>query len=51
MAFSDWESIIARVRQGSIPGPILLNVSIFFLLCREKFDQCNHVECTLYTAN
>ena len=52
MTCTDWEIIIARVPQGSILGPILLNISLFFLLYREKFDQCNHVEdCTLYTAN
>ena len=52
MTCSDWEIIIARVPQSSILGPIMLNISIFFLLYREKFDQCNHVEdCSLYTAN
>ena len=51
--FSDWESSIARVTQGFILKPLLLNIFINYILSfTEKYDLCHHAyDSTLYTAD
>ena len=52
-AFSDWESLIARVTQGFILKPLLFNIVInVILFFREKYDLCDHAnDSSLYTAD